>query len=392
MSLTARAHIALVLPVLDPGGAEGIVAELARRLPAHGFQTSVICLEGSHTALGEALERDGIAVTGLKLSRRNTLKCAAALRRSLPQARPLILHAHLFHANLAARLAFAKLPVSGREGVRVLSTVHVAERRFRPWQFTLDRLTARWCRAEVCVSQAVKRFQCARTGLPEDYFRVVENGIDLGRFTRIAESSGRDARGTDAPCVVSVGRLDPQKDYPTLLRAWRGVLAQFPRARLKIAGDGPERAALEALARALSLGGSVEFRGRVAEIPEFLRQADLYFQSSAWEGFGLAVAEAMASALPVVVTAADSLPELVAHRRTGLVVPVGDDVALTGAMLELLRDRKSALRLGQAAREEAQARFSAARMVEACARLYREVLDGSGSGFGVPGSGKVFKK
>lgn len=357
--------VIFVLPVLQPAGAERIVAELARRLPAHGFATSVICLEDDREAIGNELRAANISVTGLQISRRRTLACAKALAEKLPSERPLILHAHLFHANLAARAAAMRLGAAARRGMHVLSTVHVAERRFRPWQFALDRITARHARAEICVSRAVALFQQERTGLPADFFRVIENGIDLSRFS--AAPDGKPAGFS----VLSAGRLDPQKDYATLLRAWKSVEAALPQAQLTIAGEGPERGDLEGLIGALGLK-NVRLPGFVQNVPELLRGADVYVQPSAWEGFGLAVAEAMASALPVVASDADSLPELVAHNKTGLIVPKGKPEEFARAILEVLNDRTRAAALGQAARAAALARFSVERMVGEYATLYRE--------------------
>ncbi|MFH0940072.1 MAG: glycosyltransferase [Planctomycetota bacterium] len=360
--------VLLVLPVLASAGAERIVAELARRLPQHGFTPSVLCLEDERAAVGEELAAAGVPVVGLRLSRRRSLACAGAILRRLPVRRPLIIHSHLFHANFATRLAYAWLSKADRAGVRVVSTVHVAEQRFRPWQFALDRITARYASKEVCVSHAVACFQQKRTGLPVSFFHVIENGIDLERFGLILRQSD-----ITTACVVSVGRLDPQKDFPTLLRAWKLVADQRPDLRLKIAGDGPDASNLKALAKKLSLR-NVEFLGFVADVPALLHKANLYVQSSAWEGSPLTVAEAMACALPVIVTDADSLPELVAHNRTGLVVPKGRPEKLAQAILELSTNNEKAAALGQAARVEALRRFSVDRMVADYARLYRELI------------------
>lgn len=367
--MSGNTEVIYVLPVLERAGAERIVTELARRASAHGFHASVICLEDERAPVGRELAEAGIPVQGLRLSRRRLLACARGLARLLPAVRPLILHAHLFHANLAARLACRRLGPEARRGLHVLSTVHVAERRFRPWQFVLDRLTARYARAEVCVSHAVARFQQERTGLRQDFFRVIENGIDLSRFPPRGPAEAAAA----APLVVSVGRLDRQKDFPTLLRAWRTVNARLPAARLAIAGAGPEEAKLRALCDRLSLR-NVEFRGFVEDVPAMLSQASLYVQSSAWEGFGLSVAEALACALPVIVSDADSLPELVAHERTGLVFPKGREVELAELMVRLLQDPERAAALGQAGRAEAERRFSVERMAADYAGLYRELL------------------
>lgn len=363
--------VVLVLPVLAPAGAERVVADLARRLSAHRFDVQVICLEDERALIGEELAAAGVHVVGLRANRRNTLLCARRLADQLPANRPLVLHAHLFHANLAARMAVGFLTARQRSGISVLGTVHVAERRFRPWQFWLDRLTADRCVAEVCVSRSVARYQRRKTRLPESFFPVIENGIDLRRFADV--SRGVDVPGGGDSHVVSLGRLDPQKDYLTLLHAWSIVEREMPHARLTIAGRGPEEMRLRATASRLELQ-SVRFAGFVKDVPALLRTARLYVQSSAWEGFGLAVAEAMAVGLPSVVTAADSLPELVENGRSGRVVPVGQPGELARAILELLQDDASAAAMGVHARAEALRRFDVERMVADYATLYRRVL------------------
>lgn len=374
MMATPLPHVAYVVPVLQPAGAERVVAELATRLPSRGFTTSVICLEDEREPIGREIASKGIDVRGLHTYRRRTWRAAKLLARVLPADRPLIVHAHLFHANIAARLAAGYLPRDRQRGVAVLGTVQVVERRFRPWQFWLDRVTAANCRAEVCVSKAVARFQQERTGLPESFFPVIESGIDLSRYFPDERSAPMTERA-GTPHVLSVGRLNVQKDYPTLLRAWMLVEKRVPGATLTIAGDGPERGRLEALRGSLGLA-AVTFAGFNNDVAGLMRSADVYVQSSAWEGFGLTVAEAMATGLPTVVTDVDSLPELVTHERTGLVVPKGNPQAMADALVGLLTDGGWgwARTLGHAAREEAARRFSVDRMVDDYAGLYRDIL------------------
>lgn len=367
--MSAVPEILFVLPVLDPAGTERVVADLARRLPSRGFSAAVLCLEDENAAVGKELAAANVPVEGLHLSRRRTLACAKALARRIAARRPSVVHSHLFHANIAARLALNRLAEEQRVHTPLISTIHVAERRFRPWQFLFDRITAAHARCEVCVSRAVARFQRERTGLPESFFRVIENGIDLSRFA----APDRAVRQAGEGHVVSVGRLDPQKDFPTLLRAWKTVEEHCPHAHLTIAGSGSEEERLRALAAALQLERA-QFVGFVNDIPKLLREADLYAQPSAWEGFGLAVAEAMAAGLPPVVSDADSLPEIVTHEKTGWVVPKGNAAALAAALIKLLTDPAQAARLGLAARADATARFSVERMVDDYAALYREVI------------------
>ena len=370
--MSAVAEVLLVVPVLEPAGAERVVAELAKRLPSHGFSTSVLCMENEDAPIGVELKQAGVRVDGLRLSRRQTFACGrgiAARVREMNPATPMIVCAHLFHANFAARQVPRMLAPALRKNVRIVTTIHVAERRFRPWQFWFDRITAQRGACEVCISKSVAEFHRRKTGLPESFFRVVENGIDLSRYSSLPPSS----RASNMPRVVSVGRLNKQKDFPTLMRAWKIVESARPDATLEIAGAGPEEASLKRMRDELDLK-RIQFIGFCSDVPTLLTDADLYVQSSAWEGMPLTVLEAMASGLPVIASAVDSLPEIIDDGRSGILFQRGNSDALAQYILALLGDPAHAKALGAAAREVALTRFSAERMAADYARVFCEVL------------------
>ena len=373
-ALQKIADVLIVLPVLDPSGAERVVAELAKRLPALGFPVSVLCLEDETAPIGIELKNAGISVSGLRLSRRASFRCGEAIARhirGMQLNRPLIVCSQLFHANIAARLAAKKLSASERKSVYFLSAIQVAERRFRPWQFWFDRVTAKYACYEICVAKSVASFQRKRTNLPATFFKVVENGNDLAPYAALPAL--RERRESDALRVVSVGRLNKQKDYPTLLRAWERVEQSLPRARLEIAGSGPEESRLKALAAKLKLQ-RVAFAGFCSDVPGFLDGADLYVQSSAWEGLPLSVFEAMAAGRPVIASAVDSVPDMIENGRTGILFERGNDAELASRMVDLANDFPRAQALGFAAREMALKRFSADRMAAEYAALFEQVL------------------
>lgn len=368
------ADVLLILPVLDPSGAERVVAELAKRLPKLGFPASVLCLENENAAIGIELKSAGLPVYGLHLSRRRSLACGNAIARHIKNmnlAGPLIVCSQLYHANIAARIAATRLPKDVLKQVRILSTIQVAERRFRPWQFLFDRLTAKYAIHEICVAKSVAAFQRRMTGLPEAFFKVIENGNDLSRYAAL--NTDNVERDPNALRVVSVGRLNKQKDYPTLLRAWKIASESARGARLEIAGSGPEESRLKSLCAELKLE-RVSFSGFCSDVPAFLNGADLYVQSSAWEGMPLTVLEAMAAGLPVIASSVDSLPEMIENGRTGILFECGNHAELAGRIIDLLNDPALAKSIGAAARETALKRFSADRMAADFAQLFKQVL------------------
>src|SRR4051812_46611192 len=110
--------ILFICPVFQYSGAEQIVIELARGLKSHGFAPSVLCLEDEREVVGQELQKAGIPFAGLRLWRRRAIACAKAIPKHIPAGRPAIVHSHLFHANLAARLAMKRLR-DARAGVHL---------------------------------------------------------------------------------------------------------------------------------------------------------------------------------------------------------------------------------------------------------------------------------
>ncbi len=157
------------------------------------------------------------------------------------------------------------------------------------------------------------------------------------------------------------------------MRAWKIVRAANSKARLEIAGTGPEEARLKALCAELKLE-CVRFIGFCADVPAFLNGADVYVQSSAWEGMPLTVLEAMAAGLPVIASAVDSLPAIIENGRTGILFERANHAALAQNIIACLGDPARTRTLGDAARETALKRFSAERMAADYARLFQEVL------------------
>lgn len=365
-----RRRLLLLTTELLPAGAERVVHDLAVGLDPARWQVVVGSLRspgGEHGAVADALVARGIHVVPLRLRAKLDLPRALGLLGLLRRFRPHLLHAHLFHANLAARLL-------GRPGgTRVISTHHVVERRRLPARFLLERLTAGLDDATVCVSEAVARFAHAQLGARADRLRVIVDGVDLDRFAAREPGPARAALGLPATglLVGGVGRLDPQKGWDVLLRATPGLFQAHPGLRVVIAGQGPEEGPLRRLAGQLGLLERVSFLGWRPDPERVLAALDLVAIPSRWEGFGLVAAEALAAGRPVVASAVDSLPEVLGEAAA--LVPPNDPAALGQALAALLADpaRRAAL---AAAGPSRAARFGLPAMLAAYQELYEELL------------------
>jgi len=164
--------------------------------------------------------------------------------------------------------------------------------------------------------------------------------------------------------------LHPVKDQPTLLRAFVAVAPELPDVDLLMVGDGQLRAELESLAVELRIAKRVKFLGIRTDIPELMRASDAFALTSLSEDASLTLLEAMASGLPVAVTAVGGNPEIVRHEREGLLFARGDVNACADALRRLFRDSELAERLGAAGRERVVERYQLSRTVEEYYKLY----------------------
>jgi glycosyltransferase involved in cell wall biosynthesis len=369
-----RIRVLEVATELAPGGAERVVCELATRLDPVDFSVEVAYLyrRGREKPYFERELADrGIPVHWLGLVRRGDFLKAARLAPLARRTGADIVHGHLFHAYLAARLARIACP-----RLRVVSTVHIAEARPLRARFLADRLTFPLTTAATAVSLAARDHQTAVLGVgrPSDY-EVIPNGIDTAGFRPRPGARGRAAAGlavpADGPWIGFVGRLDPQKGLSVLIDALPRVLSDHPSARLLVAGAGPLRPRLERLAEERGVSESTHWLGFRADVPELLSAFDVFTMPSLWEGFGLALVEAMASGTPAVASAVDSLPEIAgAGSERALLVPPGDPDALARAIANTLADPDAARLRADAAREHVRKRYSVDRMVADYADLY----------------------
>jgi glycosyltransferase involved in cell wall biosynthesis len=358
-----------VLLVTQPtdGGVFRHVRDLAAGLPMHGFDVVV----GGPFDSERAGELQAATVT-LELVRAVSpvadARAVAAFVRVVRAVRPDLIHAHSSKAGAVARLARVANP-----RVPVVYTPHgYAHAGYFPSRTAtsayalVERALAPLATRVICVCEAERRL-AVEVG-PARRTRVVHNGIAPG------EPPGAPRLEPDGPVLCAASLLRPGKGVETLLDAMPQVLTSSPGARLVIAGDGPERAALEARARAASIDHAVRFLGRAASLADVTGAADVFVSPSWAESFPYTVLEAMALGRPVVATDVGGVREAVVHGRTGLLVPRDDPAALAEAVLALISDRHRAQRLGAAARGLVLDRFTVERMVGGVASVYRELV------------------
>lgn len=223
----------------------------------------------------------------------------------------------------------------------------------------------------VRVESATERDKVLRLGLAADRVWVIPLAVNVARF------ADTDARGVRArllgeggeQLVLYVGRLAPEKDLRTLLRAMKIVSARCDRARLAIVGEGPEGPSLRGLAWELGLATTVTFVGAVSheDLPRYYGACDVFTLSSVYEGIPTVLVEAALSGRPVVTTRTPNVSDVMEDRVTGLTVPIRSPEALAAAILELLEDPTRAAAMGRMGREFVRARYD-------FEKVYRDVV------------------
>lgn len=331
--MNGRPRVLLMTNSLAVGGAETQLVRMAVHLRSAGYPVMVATIlpdgEGRHE-----LREAGIRHEVLPLRRPvGGITVMAGAIRLFRRWRPHVVVSFLFYANVLARLAGALTRTPA-----VVSSVRTVYFGGRVSDATL-RLTDRLASVTVTNAQSVAHRLAADRIVAEDRVLVIPNAIPLdlfdGRSHRDAVRRELDVSSADF-LWLAVGRLEPIKDYPTLLRAMAALRDPMSPARLRIAAEGSHRPTLEAMIDDLGLSGTVRLIGVRDDVPELLSAADALVLPSLWEGLPNVVLEAMAAGIPVVATGRGGTTELVEPGVTGLLVPPRDPRALAEAMTEIM--------------------------------------------------------
>jgi glycosyltransferase involved in cell wall biosynthesis len=359
------------------GGADQQLLTVAGGLRARGHEVMIVSLTPLGP-MGLEARQLGIATTSLEIRRgvpdpRGVFRLARLVRAWKPD----VLHSHMVHANLLARMVRLIAPVPA-----LVSTIHsiydggrLRMAAYRLSNGLVDQMTI--------VSQAAADRFIAERIIPKELLKVLPNSVDTERFENLPVGTRKAVRQSlgiqDEFVWVAVGRFEPAKDYPNMLHAFASVHEHHPRARLLLVGRGSLQPETETLTRTLGLDGSVRFLGVRRDIPEVLSAADGYVMSSAWEGMPIVLLEAAAAGLPIVATRVSGNAEVVRHEQSGFLVPPRDHEALGKAMRQLMDLSEAARRaLGDCGSEHVRANYGVRQAVERWEELYGQVLSRNG--------------
>ncbi len=363
-------------PALKRGGAEIHLLRLLRALPSRGPVLAVESNEALRDLLVEAASAGAIAVPadlGWEDRRppdENAARQHKALALVIGRVRPSIVVTALPWPIYGRGLLTAAAQMS----VPSLTIFHLARPDVEVARSDREAVAASLAAggALVAVSTGIREIVAGLYDLAPSAITVIENGVDLpeeidaGLRDEIrAQIRRRLGLKPDALVVLTVGRLDPQKGHHDLLAAIGSVLEQIPSARFVWLGEGGERHSLEAALKQRGwLGSIVVMPGQVSDPGPFYRACDAFALPSYFEGFSLALGEAASYGCPIVTTDVSGQGARLPHGRSALLHVPGDVPGLALRLIQILRDRATASRLGQSARAWARGHSNAAMAAE----------------------------
>ncbi len=367
--------VALFLADLGGGGAERMMVRLAAGFAERGVEVDLVLAN----AVGPYLEEVPPAVRVVDLARASTTAAVLPLARYLRRDRPDVLLATLHHASFAAALAHRLSGGTARLIVREANTPSGKRVAAGDLKRRAVMLGIRWAYgsadAVIAVSEGVADDLREHRGVPASKIKTLYNPVVTAD---VAAQAAIDPRHPwlqpDAPPVVlGVGSLQPRKGFFTLLDAFARLRSRMD-ARLIVLGEGPQRAELEARARALDISDHVEFPGFLVNPFAYMARASVFVLSSEREGLPGVLIQAMACGCPVVATDCPSGPrEILEGGRHGALVPVGDAAAMAEAIERTIVDP-----VDKGALVERAGRFSGDRVISAHLDAFERALADAG--------------
>ncbi len=363
------ARILYVITDLEIGGVPLHLHKLVRNVRERGFEVSVLSLAPAGP-VGDMLRDDGVEVGDCAGQGGWDFRVIDRLAAQFVKQKPDIVHALLFHANIASRFA---VKLAGIHRSRVICEIQTVELE-RKWHLWVDRLTYRGCRFTIGNSPSVIDHLATVARIPRDRLRLVCGGIDAKRVQQATPiDKAKLGLLPKEKLILWVGRLDPVKGLLPLLDAYARLDGSIS-SKLVLIGDGTYRETLAERIKALGLKERAILAGPRNDVPNLLKAADVFVFPSMTEGLPNALLEAMAAGCAIVTTDVPGCRDLIEHERTGLKVAYGDIAALHVSLDRLLKNERSATAFATAAKAEAETNWRIEDTYNAYLATYEETL------------------
>lgn len=348
--------ILYVITGLAMGGAENVVVNLANKFNVQGHKVKIVYMTG------DLLVNPDSEVEVESLNMKGGMSIFSALfllKNIIYKFQADVVHSHMYHANILSRAC----KLLSFHSFKLISTAHSSNEggwgrmlSYRMSNFISNSFTNVSCEA---VQIYEKKGAVSKGGM-----LAISNGICTDKFSKLSSYNRNEIFR-----LIAIGRLDTPKDYPNLLLSLKYVKDAGYDFVIDIVGDGVLKEELQELSKSYGLEDYVNWLGIRHDIPKLLNQSDLFVLSSAWEGFGLVVAEAMACEVPVVATDCGGVKEVVGN--TDLLVPIKSPEVLAKKIKTIMNmshsDREE---LGQSLRSRVVINYSLDAMCDKYEKLY----------------------
>ena len=365
------------------GGAGRIILRLGQVAQAEGWEVDILTTD---PVFQQAVREHGLGLADLDVVRRQIrplwdLAGMVRLRKFMRRGQYDIVHTHTskggFVGRMAARLANVPVIVHTAHGFAFHER---SPRSTSLFYSVLERIASRWCDRIVSVSEFHRHWALELGICKPPEILAIPNGIASLPDPAVPRDELRRRLGAtdDDLLILSMARLAPDKGLEYLITAATSLFRTERRFRIVIAGDGPERARLEELARSLDVADRVNFLGFREDVSDLLAASDLVVLPSLREGLSIALLEAMAAGKPIVATSIGSHRELACQAEIARLVAPADATALSEAILQVWGDPALRTRLGASARTLFNSRYTEERMLNSYKQLYLDLVRAKG--------------
>ncbi len=359
---------------LAVGGLENGLVNLINRMPAERYRHAIVCID-DYTDFRKRIRRDDVKVYALHKRPGTDLGAYVRFWKLLRRLRPAIVHTRNLGAlefQFPAWLAGVRHRVQGEHG-RDTGDLHGTNRKYLWFRKCMRPLVSHY----VALSQDLATWLETYAGVPPQKISQIYNGVDTERFTPSKHRQPLPVEHfvpEDGVVIGTIGRMQPEKDQLTLVRAFITLLDTVKngreRLRLVLIGDGPLREQAQMLLREARAEDLTWLPGTRSDAPKIMQALDIFVLPSLIEGVSNTILEAMATGLPVVATAVGGNPELVSQDETGVTVPAMDVTAMSRAIRAYIEAPELRKAHGKAGRARVENMFSMASMVDGYLEVY----------------------
>lgn len=375
-----KIKVMLIISNLEFGGAQRQLVELANNLSRDDFDV-MVCSLSQYIPLGSGLDLPDEKVVIIQKKSKYDISVVFRLSKVLRENKVDVLHAFLFDAEIAARIASAMAGVAVMVGSERNSNYRIKRNQMVAYRLTKNL-------RDVCIanSRAGAEFNAQELGYPEKHYAVVRNGVDINRFQAGNGGQLRESLGIsqDQFVIGMFASFKEQKNHGMLFHAVKELTSTDRNFRVVLLGEELHGGAqgtttyvqkIHELVGRLGIRDYCLFVGNQDDVEAYYRICDVTVLPSKFEGTPNVVLESMASGVPVIVTAVSDNNEIVEHGKSGYVVDVGDEAGLARYLQLLMEDRELSANMGSEARRRAVELFSSAQLASSTGEVYKTALE-----------------